>query len=252
MHPGLHSWREDLPSAFVRGLAVFCGLFVLSFIAGRVFQSPPAVATSATAPRPDWIEIAKPFPAFALSIPEAVDAPFHYTIRRHATGGGRIDSVTLGERDGDSPFLQIEVYRPGKEIFRFGEAASEVLARAGHLAPSGLTHLQEPVETKFGSISVAAFRTGAGPRKSCIGFARGFYDPLLQIAGWFCQNGDDFVTPATLACALDRFSLLSAGSEPKVGELFARAELRRSFCGQRSPLMTPTPRHKALWTALER
>ena len=75
MHPGLHSWREDLPSAFVRGLAVFCGLFVLSFIAARVFQPPTAVATGATAPRPDWIEIEKPFPAFALSIPEAADAP---------------------------------------------------------------------------------------------------------------------------------------------------------------------------------
>ncbi|MGE0562947.1 MAG: hypothetical protein AB7O50_00390 [Pseudolabrys sp.] len=251
MDQGLRSWREDLPSAFVRGLAVLCGLFVLSFIAGRVFQSPAIVATTAPKPRPDWIEIAKPFPAFALSIPEATDAPFNYAIRRHAAGGGRIDILTLGTPDADAPFLQVEVYRPGNETFRFGEAASEMLARAGHLVPSELTALREAIETKFGPISVAAFRTGAGQRKSCIGFSRGFYDPMLQITGWFCQSGDTFVTPETLACALDRFTLLSAGSEPKVGELFAHAELKRSFCGQRSPLLTPTPKHKALWTALE-
>ena len=251
MHPGLHSWREDLPSAFVRGLAVLCGLFVLSFISASVFQTPAVVATTAPKPRPVWIEIDKPFPAFALSIPEAADAPSGYAIRRHAHGGGRLDILTLGTADADGPFLQVEVYRPGSETFRFGEAASEVLARAGHLAPSELTARSETVETKFGPVSVASFRTGTGARKSCLGFSRGFYDPMLQIAGWFCQSGDTYVTPETLACALDRLTLLSAGSEPKVGELFAHAELKRSFCGQRNLLLTPTPKHKALWTALE-
>jgi hypothetical protein len=249
--PRLYSWREDWQAAFVRGLAVLCGLVVLSIAAASVFQTPAVVTATAPKPKADWIEIDKPFPAFALSIPEAADAPFSYAIRRHATGGGRLDILNLGSRDGDGPLLHIEVYRPGKEKFRFGEAASEVLARAGDLAPAELTALPAPVDTKFGPMSVATFRTGAGERKSCIGFARGFYDPMLQIAGWFCQSGDSFVTPDTLACALDRFTLLSAGSEPKVGELFAHAELKRSFCGQRNILLTPTPRHKALWSAIE-
>jgi len=30
-------------------------------------------------------------------------------------------------------------------------------------------------------------------------------------------------------------TLLFAGSEPKVGALFAQAELSRSYCGQRDP-----------------
>jgi hypothetical protein len=41
--------------------------------------------------------------------------------------------------------------------------------------------------------------------------------------------------------------LLAAGSEPKIGALFAQAELNRSYCGQRSSLLAPTPKHRALW-----
>lgn len=251
MVPGSDSSREDWQAAIVRGLAVLCGLAVLSIVAARVFQTPAVATATAPKPRAAWIEIDKPFPAFALSIPEAADAPFHYAIRRNVAGNGRLDVLTLGTRDGDAPLLHIEVYRPGTEPFRFGEAASEVLARAADLAPAELTAQHEAVETKFGPMSVATFRTGAGQRKSCVGFSRGFYDPMLQISGWFCQAGDTFVAPDTLACALDRFTLLSAGSDPKAGELFARAELKRSFCGQRNILLTPTPKHKALWTAIE-
>jgi hypothetical protein len=43
-----------------------------------------------------------------------------------------------------------------------------------------------------------------------------------------------------LACALDRLSLLSAGSEPKLGALFARAELKRTYCGQNSVFVAAT------------
>jgi len=52
------------------------------------------------------------------------------------------------------------------------------------------------------------------------------------------------------ACALDRLSLLSAGSEPKVGALFAQAERNRSYCGQRDPILASTPKYKTLWKAL--
>ncbi|MGC1280634.1 MAG: hypothetical protein WA893_20825, partial [Xanthobacteraceae bacterium] len=45
----------------------------------------------------------------------------------------------------------------------------------------------------------------------------------------------------TLACALDRLTILSSGSDPKVGALFARAELKRTFCGERNPILAATP-----------
>ena len=49
------------------------------------------------------------------------------------------------------------------------------------------------------------------------------------------------VDRATLACALDRLTILSAGGDAKVAGLFARAELKRTFCGERNPILAATP-----------
>ena len=43
MHPALHSWHEELPSALVRLLAYLGGIAVLSMAAAQVFQSPTAI-----------------------------------------------------------------------------------------------------------------------------------------------------------------------------------------------------------------
>ena len=75
-------------------------------------------------------------------------------------------------------------------------------------------------------------------------------DPRLQLSGWFCQGGSEFIAQSTLACALDRLTLLAAGSEPKIGALFAQAELNRSYCGQRDPILAATPKYHLLWKAL--
>jgi len=48
----------------------------------------------------------------------------------------------------------------------------------------------------------------------------------------------------------DHLTLLSASSEPKIGTLFAKSELKRGFCGQHDPILTPTPKYKLLWKAL--
>jgi hypothetical protein len=79
---------------------------------------------------------------------------------------------------------------------------------------------------------------------------RAFEDPRLQLSGWFCQGGSEFIQQRTLVCALDRLTLLAAGSEPKVGVLFAQAERNRSFCGQRDPILAATPKYHLQWKAL--
>jgi len=236
------SWRDDLSGTFIRALAVFCGLAALSLLCAWVAQPAPAVTTTSPA-TPGWTQVERPYPAFALTIPEAADAPASYAIRRHAQGG-RKDILTLGEFDSIAPYLRVEVYRPGNEPVRFGDAAAEMLTRAD-FTPAGLTS-EMPVETKFGAVMAARFSVGS---RNCLAFVRNHDEPRLQISGWFCQNGEA-VERSTLACALDRFTLLAAGGEPKVTALFAHAELNRTFCGQRSPLMAPTPKHRALWKAL--
>ena len=216
----------------------------------RVFQSPKAISVTTPAHQSEWTEIARPFPAFALSIPEAADVPSRYVIRRHAEGGGRKDILALGEPDGVSPYLQVEIYRPGSEIRRFAGPKAEIAAAAAALGPVALRRAEEPLVSKFGPLSIVAFETSKGTPRHCLAFVRAYDDPLLQLSGWFCQGGADFIELSTLACALDRLTLLSAGSEPKVGALFAQAELNRSFCGQHDPILASTPKYKLLWKAL--
>ena len=80
---------------------------------------------------------------------------------------------------------------------------------------------------------------------------RAYDDPMLQLSGWFCQGGADFVERTTLACALDRLTLLSAGSEPKVGALFAQGRAQPQLtAAQHDPILASTPKYKLLWKAL--
>ena len=173
--------------------------------------------------------------------------PSHYAIRRHAEGGGRKDIIGLGEPDSPAPYLQVEIYRPGGETRDFSDPAAEIVASAAALGPAELRLANKPLESKFGPLSIVRFETAKGPPRRCIGFVRIYDDPRLQLSGWFCQGGDTSIERSMLSCALDRLTLLSAGSEPKLGALFAQAELNRSFCGQRTPLLVPTPKHRALW-----
>jgi hypothetical protein len=249
MHPVLYSWRDQLLATLVRMFAYLGGLLVLSIGAAQLFQSRPAMGPIKPIDRPQWVEIEKPFPAFALAIPEAAGVPAHYAIRHNRAGGGRKDILSLGEPDSAAPYLQVEVYRPGKELRSFAPVAAEIAAAAAGLGPAHLGR-DEPLETKFGPMAIIPFDASNGTPRHCLGFARAWDDPRLQLSGWFCQGGADFIERSTLACALERLTLLSAGSEPKVGALFAQAELRRSFCGQHDPILAPTPKYHLLWKAL--
>ena len=250
MHPALHSWREELPSTFVRLLAYVGGIAVLSTIAAHIFQSPPVMAPINPVHHSEWIEIDRPFPAFALSIPEANDVSETYAILRHGDGGGRKDIIALGDADGVAPYLQVEIYRPGNETRRIADPKSAIIENAAALGPIEVVRADEPLASKFGPLTIVTFATSKGAPRRCLGFVRSYDDPRLQLSGWFCQGGADFVERSTLACALDRLTLLSAGSEPKVGALFAQAELNRSFCGQRDTILAPTPKYHLLWKAL--
>jgi hypothetical protein len=232
----------------VRALAYVGGLTALSIAAAQFFQSPPLTNDIKPVHRSDWIEIEKPFPAFALSIPEAAGQPSTYAIRRHADGNGRKDILTLGEADAPTPFLQVEIYRPGSEAPSPGGVVGAITDSADVLKPIAVTALPEPLPSKFGMLSVVSFETSIGTARQCLGFVRAYDDPNLRLSGWFCQSGS-LVPHSMLACALDRLTLLAAGSDPKVGALFAQAELNRSFCGQREPLMASTPKYRGLWQA---
>ncbi|HEY6024427.1 MAG TPA: hypothetical protein VIV34_09655 [Pseudolabrys sp.] len=233
----------------MRVLAYLGAVALLSIGAARVSQ-PPAINSVEPKHQTEWIAIERPFPAFALSIPEASDVPATYAIQRHAEGGGRKDIIALGEPDGAAHYLRVEIYRPGTEIRRFSDAKAEIIASAGALGPIEVTRADELLPSKFGPLTIVSFATPIGTPRSCLGFVRAYRDPLLQLSGWFCQAGSEFIEQSTLACALDRLTLLAAGNEPKIGALFAKAELNRSYCGQRDPILAATPKYHLLWKAL--
>ena len=233
MHPALRSWREELPSSTVHLLAYLGAVATLSMASAHFSRSPKVMDAITSVHQATWVDIARPFAAFALSIPEAADVPASYAIRRQVEGDGRKDILTLGEPDSMAPLLRVEIYRPGNEVSRFADPRAEMLSRADALGPVEAQHRDKQLASKFGPFDIVSFLTSKGTPRSCLGFVRAYSDPRVQLSGWFCQGGTAFVEQSTLACALDRLTLLSAGSEPKVDALFAQAELNRSYCGQR-------------------
>ena len=120
--------------------------------------------------------------------------------------------------------------------------------RAAAAGPVADLHMEAPLPSKFGELSIAAFDITGEAVRHCLGFLRQFDDPPLQIAGRFCQGGADYIERSTLDCALDRLTLLAAGSEPKIGALFAQAELNRQLL--RRARSDPC-RHAQIQAALE-
>jgi hypothetical protein len=250
MHPALRSWRDELPATLMRIVAYLGGIGVLSIVAAEFLSSPSVMDAITPDDAVAWTEVERPFPAFALSIPEAADAPTTYAIRRHTQGGGRKDILGLGDPDSAAPYLSVTIYRAGGEIDSFGDPQDVITKGAAALGPVDVHRAGQPLASKFGPLTIVSFNTSKGTPRHCLGFVRNHDDPRLQLSGWFCQGGADFVDRSTLACALDRLTLLAAGSDPKVGALFAQAELNRSYCGQRDPILASTPRYKTLWKAL--
>jgi hypothetical protein len=120
--------------------------------------------------------------------------------------------------------------------------SSEVAARIVNFTVTDDVKAAGVIDGKFGAVSLVDFAIApAGRERRCLGFARAFDDPSLQLAGWYCSAGKEVVDRAMLACALDRLTILSAAGDSKVADLFAHAELKRSFCGRRNPILAATP-----------
>jgi hypothetical protein len=143
----------------------------------------------------------------------------------------------------------VELYRPGSEP---GHEPEEITASVPELRLSGRPVLPSTIETKFGAIAVDPFRDRApnGERR-CLRFARTFEEPRFEISGWYCNAGLELVDRGMIACALDHLTLLAAGSEPKIGALFAQAEQKRTFCGANNVFLAAT-RKRNDWIEAER
>jgi hypothetical protein len=86
------------------------------------------------------------------------------------------------------------------------------------------------IDSKFGAVTLLRVLGGTDRARSCLGFIKRVDDPNLQISGWSCQGDAVPARRAAIGCILSRLILLTAGNDPKLAELFARAELKRGCC----------------------
>lgn len=210
-------------------------------IAGAGLFQASSGTLGAALPPPRWNNVEHPHPAFELSMPELATGPANYAILRGSADGARKDLLSWGGASGPGPFVMVEIYRPsGAEHFR--DAPSEVAAR---LVDFPITDDVKPagaIDSKFGAVSLVDFAIAPdGRERRCLGFAHPFDKPVMQIAGWYCSAGREVVERTTVSCAIDRLSMISAGGNSQLDELFARAELKRNFCGQHSTILAATP-----------
>ena len=61
-----------------------------------------------------------------------------------------------------SPYLQVEIYRPGGEIRRFADPKAEIAAARLRSGRSRCGAPSEPLASKFGPLSIVTFETSKG------------------------------------------------------------------------------------------
>jgi hypothetical protein len=236
----------DIRATLLRIFAYMGALGMLAMAAASLFQEPSIRAAAGPAARPEWVAIERPHPAFELTTSElAANAP-DYAILRRNSDGARKDVMTVGDVAAHGPYVTVEIERPGAAGEQFIDAPSEIAARILRFTVTEDVKPAGTIETKFATFDLVDFaiaapaRSDAPPRR-CLGFVHAFTEPVVQIAGWYCSAGEEAVDRARLACLLDRLTLVSAGGDEALAGLFARAEIRRTFCGQRSPILAATP-----------
>jgi hypothetical protein len=173
-------------------------------------------------------------------MPELAGSTYNYVIQRRAKDGARKDLLSWGEPAEAGPYVMVEIYRPAVAGDRFLDASSEIAARIVDYAVTDDVKPDGQIDSKFGPAALVDFAVAPqGHERRCLGFARALNQPAMQIAGWYCSAGHEVVDRSTVACLLDRLTLVNGDAE--LAEMFARAEVKRTFCDQRNPILAATP-----------
>jgi len=241
-----YSLPQDIRATLVRVLAYMGALALLAIAAASFLRTTAFVASVEAPPRAEWIKVARPYEAFELLAPELAAVPFDYSILRRPADGARKDVLTWGSAAGEAPYMTVEVYRSGIETEPFVDPVGEIAARIAGFTVTDSVKAAGQIDSKFGTVPLVDFAISSqGKSRRCLGFARPFDKPAMQIAGWYCGPGEEVVSRPMLSCTIDRLTINSAGGNSALDELFAQAEVKRTFCGQRSPILAATPGREA-------
>ncbi len=251
MQPASYSIPDDIRATLVRLLAYMGALAALAAAIASFFAAPADIVAalgSASAQRPAWSAVERPYPAFELLMPELIGSTYNYAIQRRVKDGARKDMLSWGEPADAGPYVMVEIYRPAVASDRFLDASSEIATRIVDYAVTDDVKPDGQIDSKFGPVPLVDFAVATqgptpgptpGHERRCLGFARPFNQPTMQIAGWYCSAGHEVVDRSMVACLLDRLTLVNG--DAKLAEMFAGAEVKRIFCGQRNPILAATP-----------
>lgn len=233
IHPALTSFADECCAMLARVLAYVGTLALVAILGIHLWDELLLGETTERSPQAGWTLARRSRPAFAVSQLDLPEKTEIYEIFRHPLGG-RKDVILWTTRDAkpdQKPVAELEVYRPGGEFHESGAALAEIAAR---IEPQGGHELEAAgvIDSKFGPVALLRRPGVAG---SCLGFLKRLNDPSLRISGWSCQGDELPAQRAAVGCMLNRLTLLAAGNEPNLAELFARAELRRTVCVPGSP-----------------
>src|SRR3984957_10850270 len=186
-------------------------LAALAVAAASFFAAPADIVAalgSASAQRPAWSTVERPYPAFELLMPELIGSTYTYAIQRRAKDGARKDLLSFREAADAGPqagpYVMVEIYRPAVASDRFLDASSEIATRIVDYAVTDDVKPDGQIDSKFGPVSLVDFAVAPqNHERRCLGFARPFNQPAMKIAGWYCSAGREVVGRATGACLLD-------------------------------------------------
>jgi len=227
IHPALNSLFDECCGMLARLIAYVGTLALLAIVGIHVWDVLPAGVDLGPAAQTGWSVAGRSYPAFAVSQFDLPGKTETYEILRHPEGGRRdvFSWAALGER----PVAELEIYRPGGESTPSGSGTAEI---AAGIDPAGARELETAgvIDSKFGTVTLLRLSGDAGEVQPCLGFIKRFDQPSLRISGWSCQGGAWAARRAAVGCMLSRLILLTSGNDPKLAELFARAELKRGSC----------------------
>ncbi len=222
-----------------------------AILANDLVAPTPAVSSVTPTPviRSPWIETTRGQGAFALEFPALEGLQARYVVRRHRDGGGRKDEMSWGGAADPGGYARVALYRPGKEAAAPADPLDAVAAVAAESAINAeLTETESKLMTKFGALALIDMTVKGGEgERGCLAAAGSWSDPHLGLVAWWCNAGPEMVAHGHLACLLDRLALMSAGGDDRLAEFFAKAELKRSFCGMPGTLVNPTPKRIDDW-----
>ena len=227
IHLALAAFADEVVGTLAR-LFVYVGALALFGILGlAALGQLPDMRGDEPAEKQGWAEASRSHPAFALSKLDSSEKTASYTILRHPEGGRR--DVMRWAGDADKPMAELEIYREGGEFDVTRPATTDLAVQMGLGAATPLEQAGL-IDTKFGPVALFRPIGKAEETRACLGYLKRNEEPALQISGFSCQGDTLPARRAAIACTLNRLTLLTSGNEPKLAELFAHAELKRTGC----------------------